>query len=131
MSKIKGSDSVQDVFISMAEGNPGAITAMMELIENAKRIDPQAMIGAISPILYLDTCEIYGSSIYVLWSDKCGKDVRKLIMLLRATQLGFLPTEKLQEMAADQCYQVTLSDDEMAELDAKVCAELEHFEKAA
>jgi hypothetical protein len=51
-------------------------------------------------------------------------------MLLRAAQLGFLPPTKLQEMAADQMYKVNLTDEEFAELDAKVCKALPKFRKA-
>lgn len=81
--------------------------------------------------MILDTWGIYGTDIYVLWNDKCNRDVRQMLMLMRATQLGIFSHTKLQEMAADQMRQVNLSDEEMAELDEKVCERLEDFARPA
>ena len=78
-------------------------------------------------LMILDTWEIYGSSIYVLFSDKCNREVRRMLMLMRATQLGLFSHLKLKEMAADQSRQVNLTEDEFAELDQKVCGRLERF----
>jgi hypothetical protein len=130
-SRITLSDTGMDVLTKMAEGNPGALTAMMEILEKHDQIDPQAMMGGLGAILILDTWDIYGSSIYVLFSDKCNRDVRKMLMLMRATQLGFFPHEKLQAMAADQARQVDLTDEEFNELDRKVCDRLDEFAKPA
>lgn len=127
--RLELTDTSTDCVMKMAEGNPGAITALMEILTQHNAIDPQAAMGGMGAILILDTWEIYGSSIYVLWSDKCGKDVRKLLMLMRATQLGFFSQTKLQEMAADQGFKVNLSDEEFTELDEKVCNALEDFKK--
>lgn len=41
-------------------------------------------------ILLLDTLEIYNERIYMLWSDVCGRDMGKMIAVLRAYQLGQL-----------------------------------------
>jgi hypothetical protein len=67
----------------------------------------------------------------VLWSDKCGKDTRRMLMLMRATQLGIFPQTQLQAMAADQARQVNLTEDEFKALDAKVCEQLTEFARAA
>ena len=88
-------------------------------------------MGGFGCVLSLDTLEIYGTDIYVLFSDKCDRDVRKMVMLLRANQLGYITSAKIQEMAADQGRQVNLTDEEFAELDAKVCEQLPAFQKAA
>ena len=77
----------------------------------------------------MDTWEIYGSSIYILWNDRCDRDVRKLLMLIRATQLGFFSHTKLQQMAADQRRTINLTEEEFTELDKKVCEQLEDFAK--
>ena len=50
-----------------------------------------------------------------------------MLMLMRATQLGLFSHIKLKEMAADQMRQVNLSDEEMADLDEKVCEQLKDF----
>ena len=128
MSRITMNDTGRDIVIKMADGNPGAIGALMGIVEGRDQIDPSASRG-VGAIMMFDTWEIYGSAIYVLWSDKCGRDTRKLLILMRATQLGFLPVTRLQEMAADQMRQVELTETEWADLDKKVCGRLPQFVK--
>jgi len=131
MSRIELNDTMLDAVVKMADGNPGAIMALTELIKHNEEIDPQAAFGALSPVMMLDTYEIYGSSIYVLFSDKCDRDVRKFIMLIRATQLGIFPFTKLKEMAADQLREMNLTDDEWNTLDTEVCNLLDDFKRAS
>ena len=131
MSKLGLNDTVMDVIVKMAEGNPGAVMAISLIMKEHDKIDPQAFMGGIGALMSLDGYEIYGSSIYVLFSDKCNRDVRRMLMLMRATQLGLFSHLKLKEMAADQMMQVNLTEDEFAELDQKVCDQLIDFERAA
>ena len=130
MSRIKMNDSAIAIIMKMGEGNPGALNALMELMKNEPTVDPQSFWSGVGTMLALDTLGIYGSSIYILFSDKCKKDVRKMIMLLRAHNLGYITAELIQQMAADQMGVVNLTDDEFAELDKKVCAQLDRFKKA-
>lgn len=127
MSRIELTDTVTDMMVKMSDGNPGAITAMMMMLQEAEAIDPQAILGGVGAVMQLDTYEIYGSDIYVLYNDKCGRDLRRMIMLMRATQLGKFPHSRLKEMAADQMYKVNLSEEEWKELDDYVCDTLEDF----
>lgn len=128
-ARIELTDNPQQVLIKMSDGNPGALTAMLEIMKEGDAIDPQAFAGGLGAIMILDTWEIYGSSIYVLFNDKCDHDVRKMLMLMRATQLGHFSQVRLQQMAADQGREINLSDEEWADLDAKVCEQLEGFQK--
>jgi hypothetical protein len=121
-----------DVMVKMAEGNPGAMTALMELGEASAKVDPQSAFASMGPIgvaLSFDTHGIYGSSIYIIWSDKCGRDARKTLVLLRAVQLGILSESKLQAMAADQMRQVDLTGEEWEDIDSKVCEQLKDFQR--
>jgi len=77
-----------DILIAMADGNPGAITACMTLMEDAERVDPDSVLGAMSPIFALDTLGIYGSRIWMLYKDVCKQDTARVLALLRAHQLG-------------------------------------------
>lgn len=129
MSKIQLTDTRMDIAMKMADGNPGAINAIMQIMEKGAEVDPQGMMGGLGAILGLDTLEIYGSAIYVLWSDKCGNDTRRLLMLLRAHQLGFFPANKLFEMSQDQSRKINLTEEEFLELDGKVTEKLEGFQK--
>lgn len=127
MAKIKLEDSIQDVLFKMSDGNPGAISCMIGMLKVHDAIDPDAVTGGIGAILLLDTYEIYGTDIYILFSDKCNKDMRQMLMLMRATQLGLFSSNKLKEMASDQMRQINLTVDEWKDLDEKVCERLPKF----
>ena len=127
MSRLNLTDTAADAMMKMCDGNPGAIAAMGALVLQAEEIDPENVLGPTAPLHMLDDYEIYGTAIYVLFSDKCGKDVRKMIMLLRATQMGMFSQTKLQAMAADQRREVEITDDEWAQMDKDVCEQLVGF----
>lgn len=129
MSKIELTDSTFDVLAKMSEGNPGGLVAVMKLMKDAEEIDPQSILKELGPILLLDTYEIYGSSIHILYKDKCNSDTRKVILLLRATQLGLFPEGKLKEMATDQTYKINLTDLEWIDIDEAVCGRLIDFQR--
>lgn len=87
--------SIQDMLFAMSDGNPGALTVLMNLVSNEASIDPDCALVGIGSILGLDSCGIYGSRIWCLFKDVAGQDLRKTIGLLRAVQLGFLSNEDL------------------------------------
>jgi hypothetical protein len=93
MSKINLEDNFFDVGIKLSNGNPGAIAAIAEIANNGAKIDPDDFMGGISPLLQLDDMEIYGTDIYVLYSDICDKDITKMLAVLRAVQLGYFSRE--------------------------------------
>jgi hypothetical protein len=129
MSRIKLGDGFIDVLKNMSEQNPGATGVLLEIFREAKIIDPQSAGGGFGPILSLDAEKIYGSHIYILYNDKCDRDIRKLCLLLRAVQLGFFPGSRLRELAADDMREINLSDKEWEEIDKKVCDKLKDFQK--
>jgi len=131
MSRISLTDTTMDVIVKMSEGNPGALSAIMAIMKEHDSIDPQAAMGGLGAIMILDSWEIYGSDIYVLFSDKCNRDVRQMLMIMRATQLGYFSHIKLKEMAADQMREIDLTDAEWSELDTKVCDHLNEFKRPA
>lgn len=83
-------DNLMSAIEKMSGGNPGAVTALIELAMAAPTVDPDSAFGAFGPIFGLDTNGIYESRIWVLYKDVCGKDVTKLLTLLRGVQLGVL-----------------------------------------
>jgi hypothetical protein len=129
MCRLDLQDTTLTAISKMSEGNPGAMSALVDILQNGDEIDPQNIMGGMGVILSLDTHKIYGTDIYIIYNDKCDRDLRKMLMLLRSVQLGFLPESKLQEMAADQEYKVNLTDEEIDDLDNKVCEQLEGFQK--
>lgn len=96
-------DSTMSALAKMAEGNMGAMEALIAILEN-KNIDPENVMNGIGPILLLDTIGIYGSDIYVLHSDICRKELSKTLAVLRACQLGMFSSTILKEACSRQDY---------------------------
>jgi len=128
MTIIKGDETMVEVFVKMSKGNPGAASALAEIWKEAPAIDPDNMLGGLGVILSFDTYGIYGTDIYILFNDQCYRDVRELLMLMRATQLGFFSETRLRQMAGDQMRSDVLTQEEMDELNDKVMAELPKFQ---
>ncbi len=129
MSRIGLNDNTTDVLSKMSEGNPGALSAMMECLADKGKTDPNAFMGGLGVLLSLDTLEIYGSDIYVLWSDICDKDTVKFIASIRAHQLGFISGLLLQDASSRQDY----SGKDLIDVDSlynQVCERLPDFDKA-
>lgn len=97
MNRITLCDNAKSAVIKMCEGNPGAITALVEILKCAKQVDPDDFMGGLGKILALDTLEIYGTNIYVLWNDICDRNTSKMIAVLRANQLGFISDQILKD----------------------------------
>ena len=129
MSRLNLEDTVLDMVTKMSDGNIGAVGAMSLIINSISEIDPQVAGGGMTTLMILDDWGIYSTSIYILFNDKCDGDTRKFLMLMRAVQLGFLPQETIQKLAADQRREFNLTDEEFEELDKKVCSELVDFQK--
>lgn len=128
MSKIHLMDSRENVIRKMSQGNPRAMRAIIEIIIKTPSIDPENILDYMGPILLLDTLEIYGPDIYILWNGQCDGDTRELLMLLRANQLGFINGDRLKKISADQTKKIKLSEEEMDSLNEKVCEKLRNFQ---
>ena len=103
-ARIQLKDSTMDVIVKMSDGDPGAMTTLMEILKNGETIDPDGVMGGLGPILLLDTFEIYGTDIYVLWSDICGRKINKMLAVLRACQLGMFSPSILKDACSRQDY---------------------------
>lgn len=88
--RIKLEMSMQDALFAMSDGNPGAMTALMKLMEASPAIDPDNAMGVLGPLLSLDTLDCYGSRIWMLYKDVCGEHAIKTLAVLRAKQLGIV-----------------------------------------
>ena len=128
MEKIKSTDSTMDIILKMSDGNPGALNAIMQILE-PNNIDPDNSLGGFGVVLLLDTYGIYGTDIYVLYSDICGKDLAKTLAVLRACQFGLFDSRVL----ADACHRQDYSGKELVpveELYLKVKERLPKFDSA-
>lgn len=127
MSRIKLQDNLMDVVTKMSDGNPGAITTLMQMLQpTAQVIDPDSIMGTLGKIMNLDTLEVYGIDIYILWNDVCNRDMVKMFTVLRAQQLGFISAELIREISADQ-NRSKLDKIDIEALHAKVKKELPNF----
>jgi hypothetical protein len=60
--------------MKMADGNPGAISVMAEMMRDGAKIDPDSFLGPMGGILALDSHGIYGPRI---WMDSWRRDYLK------------------------------------------------------
>lgn len=88
-SRVQLHKSVIQTIADMSEGNPGALTALFEVIKEGDVIDPDNAFGGFSVVLTLDTLRIYGSDIWVIFNDVCDRSPVRMIALARSVQLGF------------------------------------------
>lgn len=93
-------DSMMNIVMKMADGNPGAVTGnpgavtvLFQLI--ADKNDPDSWAGGLGNLLSLDTLGIYGPDIWVLFKDVCGQNILNVVTVLRAVQLGLYSERNL------------------------------------
>lgn len=121
--RVKLEDTTMDVIMKMSDGNPGAINVMMCMLKDGGIIDPADVMGGFGSILFMDTLDIYGSKIWILFNDLCGRNLSKTIALLRAVQLGFMRESELHT-AIDAN---SIGESRLAGLVAQVTAHLPDF----
>lgn len=83
--KIKADMTVLDTCMAMGEGNPGAIVCVIEMMNQGMLLD----------LLMLDTKEVYGEKLYMLWNDCCDRDMEKYKKTLELIRTGAITDEQL------------------------------------
>lgn len=113
--RINLNDDHTNIFIKfkLAKGNPGALAAMTEMCNAVPTVDPDFPLRSLGILQSLDNYGIYGTDIYVLFSDICGRNAAKAIAVLRAVQLGFFT----REILADACHRQDYSGRDMVPVD--------------
>ena len=104
MSNLTLEMTPMEMIKTLAAGNPGAAQALAQIFTFAPKVDPDSALQGIGPLLWLGEWGIYGSDIYVLWSDICGKDSAKTIAVIRAVQMGLFSQDTLKDAASRQDY---------------------------
>jgi hypothetical protein len=94
MSRLKLDMSFNDAVFAMSDGNPGAITVIMDGFRLGDSIDPQGM-GGWGFVLNLDQYGIYGSRVWRLYKYLCGESLSKAIAMVRSAQMGLISAETL------------------------------------
>lgn len=94
--RITLSDTPMSAIMSLAEGNPGALTVLMRTMQEGGKIDPDAGYGEpFFIILSFDSLGLYGPKIWMLYKDVCKENLSKTLAMLRAWQLGFTTSEQV------------------------------------
>lgn len=95
MTKLTLDDNMMSMCMKMSEGNPGALTVCMRLLKEAPEIDTDDIMGGLGTFMMLDTEEVYGSKIWMLYKDVCKEELWKMVAVIRACQLGFVSKNTL------------------------------------
>jgi hypothetical protein len=96
MSLLDLKDNGLTACTKLSKGNPGAVTTIVLLLKHAGDIDKDSALSGMGSLLQLDQLGIYGSRIWMLYSDVCKRSLPKMVALLRAVQLGILDSATLQ-----------------------------------
>ena len=91
MPRLQLSDDTLTMTMKMAEGHPGAISALCEISETAEAIGPGLWASRFGIYLNLDMYGIYGCKIWMLYKDVCSQNPARVLLALRAVQLGIIP----------------------------------------
>lgn len=118
-------DTLDDIIMKMSQGNCGAIGVIAQLLDKNALIDPDNALGPLGAISMLNTMGVYGKEVWIFYKDICGGDIRKMILLLRAIQLGVQPLDEVYDILDDDG-QVELKTS-WNDLSHSVCSRLENF----
>jgi hypothetical protein len=83
--------------MEMSDGNPGAATALATMAGSYERFDPMSAFKGWTALLWLDDKELYGSNIWVFYKDLCNEDMNKVVIIIRANQLGLMSTHEVNK----------------------------------
>lgn len=100
--RIDISDTTLEAIQKLSDGNGGAVMILAELVKVDK-----------FQIIMLDNYGIYGADIYILYSDKCGRDIDVFLSLLGIVKDKKLPIERLKALAKDRKMEFNLTEYEL------------------
>ncbi len=108
--KISLQDDLRTIMVKLARGNPGALEALCSFYQIITNTFKDHQGEALFQIfMFLDTYHIYGTDIYVFWSDICEKDAFKMIVVVEACKVGLFDARIL----ADACHRQDYSGRDM------------------
>ena len=107
MEKITVNMSTMDILMVMSEGNPGAITVLAKMLN-----EPMGLFQ----ILFLDSMDIRGSKIWMLYKDCSGENMTKFSRTLTLLKNGAYSVEEIHANL-DLPYALPFLSDEVREED--------------
>lgn len=84
-----------ELIANLAQGNPGAVTVIMKILTDGIRIDPYDYAGGFGSVLYMDSMNIRGPKVWMLYKDVCNENIVKTMAMIRATQLKIISKDEL------------------------------------
>lgn len=72
--------TVQDLMIELSEGNPGALTVLIQMVQEAQALDTMSSLMFL--FAYMKANGIVGPEIWILYKDECGSDYDTFIQTL-------------------------------------------------
>lgn len=90
-------EEAKTLIAEMSQGNPGAMTALVELLKDGWMMEPYVRNDAMDKIKLLKEKNILGVDIYLLYNDLCDRNIYKTTGLVKALQLGLLKETELKE----------------------------------
>lgn len=95
MAKINNNLNVDDFIFALSEGNPGALSFIVEMMKTNK--------DAVPNIIFLDKMEVYGSKLYMFWNDCCNRDQAKVNATIDYLRKEGVSKEKIHENLNQVC----------------------------
>lgn len=86
--KRDGNMDMIEMIFTISEGNPEAIRVMKEMLKNP---------NGLMDILLLDSIDIRGSKIWLIYNDCCNQDMNKYNRTIKALIGGAFSEEEIQE----------------------------------
>lgn len=83
-TRIKFTEDITEILTKMSEGNPGALTFLMEAINN---LPPEQ---SFTTLMHLDDMNIRGSQIWIGYKHYCGCDTEKFLELVGKRDEGLV-----------------------------------------
>ena len=84
MSRIAISDELVTGLTNMSEGNPGALNVLMQLVNRSAKMELTNVCSLFDYFSRLDSLEVYGASIWILYKDICGEKIEVMVEVLNA-----------------------------------------------
>lgn len=125
-TRIALEDNFVGIVCKMADGNPGAISAIVACSAIAADVDPDSVMGQFGPVFSLDLLQIYEDKIWILFKDSCRQNATAMVALLRAHQMGLIPSAELQNAVRYDCKPLTK--ERVTEIYLKLKKELPRFD---
>ena len=121
MKRINPDMPISTIVDIMSDGVPSVDMILYTVYERNAVIDPQTLYKSLDAITFMDEKGIYGKDVWDLYRYVCEESVPKMIMTMRAVQLGIIPMFHVRKaMRRD----MRLNFDDM---EFEVCAKLNAF----